>query len=331
MLLKNHKRVNKEQHAWLQEKLKDFNCIYVGIHGSVLYGLDHEGSDIDIKAIYMPSKHDILRGKAIKTYNYKNDELDIEIEVKSISSFLRSAESCDTNCIDLLHAPEEMSLKTTELWGDMKQYRSGMYAKNMKGIVGYIKTHSKKYTNKIDRLNEMKQLLSFINFNQDESHTPANTVMGVANLFSSSSCKYIKVVKLVKDGEQQYLEVCGKKYIFTLGVSQLKEALEVEINRYGKRSNDGLGKGLDTKSLSHALRVLLQLKEIITTKDLQFPLKHVEYVKAVKLGEVTDVREVLNKIDTLYDECMELLADSDFPEEVDITEMFNVLEEYYFS
>ena len=322
--------LTKEQQDWLDTKLEGFNCIYVGIHGSWLYGLNREGSDIDIKAIYMPSKHDILRGKAIKTYNYKNDELDIEIEVKSISSFLRSAESCDTNCIDLLHAPEEMSLKTTELWGDMKQYRSGMYAKNMKGIVGYIKTHSKKYTNKIDRLNEMKQLLSFINFNQDESHTPANTVMGVANLFSSSSCKYIKVVKLVKDGEQQYLEVCGKKYIFTLGVSQLKEALEVEINRYGKRSNDGLGKGLDTKSLSHALRVLLQLKEIITTKDLQFPLKHAEYVKAVKLGEVTDVKEVLNKIDTLYDECMELLAVSDFPEDVDIIEMFNILEEYYF-
>lgn len=322
-------KLTKEQQKWLDSKTENFDCIYIGIHGSHLYGLNREGSDIDIKAVYMPSKHDILRGHAIKTYNYKNDEFDIEVEIKSISSFLRSAESCDTNCIDLLHAPEEMALKTTEIWGSLKYYRSGMYAKNMRGIVGYIKTHSKKYTNKIDRLKEMTDLLMHINLSE-KSNLQTVKDLSTCEGFKKQKYKYIKPVNSVKEGEQQYLEVCGKKYIFTWGISQLKLALENEIARYGKRSNDGVGKGLDTKSLSHALRVLVQLKEIITTKDLTFPLKEAEYVKAVKMGEITDVVEVLNKIDTVYDECMELLAASNFPEDVDITEMFNILEEYYF-
>ena len=42
---------------------------------------------------------------------------------------------------------------------ELKSYKSDLYAKNMKGIVGYIKTHAKKYSNKIDRLNEMKSVL----------------------------------------------------------------------------------------------------------------------------------------------------------------------------
>lgn len=315
-----------EQRDWIGEKTLDKNLIYMGIHGSHLYGLNREGSDIDIKAIYLPSAKQLVRGEALKTYNYKNDDLDIEIEVKSLPSFLRSAASCDTNCVDLLHAPKEMSLFSAIMWEDMKSLRSGMYAKNMKGIVGYIKTHSKKYTNKIDRLNDMKSLLCYVNLYLFEF----KTIMDVGCGFKSSSYNYINCVENTKEGEQPYLEVCGKKYPLSWDISKLKCALEVEINRYGERSNNGADKGIDSKSLSHALRVLLQLKEIITTRDLKFPLKNAEYVKAVKLGEITDVTEVLDKIDTLYEECMVLLYESDLPEEVDISGMEEIVESYYF-
>lgn len=320
--------LTEEQRDWLRTKTSGKDLAYMGIHGSYLYGLEREGSDIDIKAIYLPSAKQLVRGEALKTYNYKNEELDIEIEIKSLPSFLRSAESCDTNCIDLLHAPEEMSLLTTPLWDKLKSYRSSMYAKNMKGIVGYIKTHSKKYTNKIDRLNEMKALLSHIKVYYEDYET----IGAVAKDFVNNvNYKYIKIVESVVDGEQKYLEVCGKKYIFTWSINQLKEAMETEINRYGKRSNKGLDRGIDSKSLSHALRVLVQLKEIVTTKDLKFPLKDADYVLAVKLGEVTDLTVVLNKIDTLYEECMLLLENSDLPDEVDISLMEKVVEDYYFN
>ena len=319
--------LTQEQQDWVNQKLSGFDVIYVGIHGSHLYGLDREGSDIDLKAVYLPSKRNLIRGEAIKTYNHKNDELDIEIEIKSLPSFLKSASSCDTNCIDLLHAPKSMCLYSDRLWDELKKERKSMYAKNMRGIVGYIKTHSKKYTNKIDRLNEMKVLLDSV-----KDYHDSNTIRACVGMLPINSYKYIKVVQSdkLKDGHQEYLEVCGKKYCLSWDVSKLKTAMEVEIKRYGERSNKGADKGIDSKSLSHALRVLLQLKEIITTRDLKFPLKGAEYVKAVKLGEVTDVIEVLDKIDTLYDECMELLEESNLPEEVDITNMYKVIEDYYF-
>ena len=132
------------------------------------------------------------------------------------------------------------------------------------------------------------------------------------------------------DHEQKYLEVCGKKYIHTWEVKQLTDALHKEIARYGKRTGDGETKGLDTKSLSHALRVLVQLKELVIERNITFPLKDAEYIKAVKRGFVTDVDEVMGKIHELYEECMGLLEQSDLPEQSDLSVMFKSLEKYYF-
>jgi len=323
-------KLTKEQEEWLESKISKFDKIYVGVHGSWLYGLAHDKSDIDIKVIYMPSKTDLILGNAVKTYNYKNEDLEIEVEVKSLSSFLNSAASVDTNCVDLLHSPDEMCLDKTILWDNIRKHRSNLYAKNMKGLVGYVKTHSKKYTNKIDRLEEMKKVLKHCFSVDYDLVRKYLTVRDLAEGVSWDTFKYVNKVTLVQDHEQQYLEVCGKKYIYTWSVDQLAKAMEHEISRYGKRSNEGLDKGLDTKSLSHAIRVLCEMKELVTERNITFPLKDKDFILKVKTGEVNDLETVLNKIDILYDEVMFELDNSGLPENVDLSPMYKCVEEYYF-
>ena len=257
------------------------------------------------------------------------DELDIEIEVKSLSSFLRSAKVCDTNVFDLLHAPRNMIVQWSPVWRKIRKHRKDLYAKNMKGMVGYIKTHAQKYSNKIDRLENLQKVLDVttgMGF-----HATPYTVRDVAEKLKTDGTiddlKYVDIVTLVQDHEQQYLEVCGKKYIFTWDMSQLSAAMHNEINRYGKRTNKGSEKGMDGKSLSHAIRVLFELRQIALENDLTFPLEDAEYIKKVKLSEVP-VEEVMQRIDELYDECMELLEKSDLPEEPSIDNMLKVLIEY---
>lgn len=46
---------------------KGYNVIYVGLYGSQNYNLDDEESDIDVKAIIMPSLHDIIFRKVTST------------------------------------------------------------------------------------------------------------------------------------------------------------------------------------------------------------------------------------------------------------------------
>lgn len=325
----NTPELTQEQKNWLDGKLGKFNCVFVGFHGSHLYGLNREGSDIDVKAIYLPTKTDLILGDSVKTHNYKNDELDIEVEVKSLSSFLKSAKSCDTNCVDLLHCPEEMILNKQPLWDGITEHKSCIFAKNMKGIIGYIKTHSKKYTNKIDRLNEMKMVLKLCGSVDYDLQPKYNTVSDISENISWKEFKYVKPVTLVQDHEQQYLDICGKKYIYTWSIDQLQAAMVNEINRYGKRSNDGVSKGMDTKSLSHALRVLYELEEILTTGTINFPLKEKEFILQAKLGKVS-YEEVMDMIDNKYEQCMELLDVCDLPEHNDLSMMYRVVEDYYF-
>ena len=317
--------LNDKQLVWLDEQLEGLDILSSSVHGSWLYGLEREGSDVDVKVIYLPTFDDLLMGESIKTFNKKNKELDIEVEIKSLPSFVKSCKSADTNCMDILHTPDNLQILTTKQWEDIKANREFMYAKNMKGILGYIKTHSAKYTNKITRFNEMKSLLEELQYVED-SVTLKDTTL--PEIIARKDYKYIKTVTLVTDHEQQYIEVCGKKYILTWESKLLKDALNIEIARYGKRTNKGSGNGMDAKSLSHSLRVLCQLKEIASDQTMTFPLREVDFVKKVKLNQV-DVDTVMDEIDKRYDECINLLGNSTLPDNIDITPMLKVLKSFY--
>jgi hypothetical protein len=318
--------VNKDQLQWVKDQLDGFDTVVVTLHGSMLYGLEREGSDVDVKAIYLPSFKDLLLGNSIKTHNRKNEDLDIEIEIKSLPSFLNSAKSCDTNCVDMLWTPEDMTIIHTTLWEDIKFHRKDLLSKSMKGLLGYIKTHTHKYSNKIQRYQEMKILLDEINFIEDTIKLSGTTL---PEIIARNSFKYIKYVTKVSDHEQTYIEVCGKKYILSWECKLLKEAVSNELKRYGERTKDGDSKGLDAKSLSHALRVLCELKELVTTGGITFPLKDAEHVKQVKLGEIKHESDVIYIIDNLYEECISLIENSNLPEDSDISGMLNVLEKSY--
>lgn len=326
-IVNHNKLLTKEQYQWVCEMLKGRDIIFASIHGSHLYGLSREGSDIDIKAVFAPSRSELLMGEACKAVSKKNDELDIEMEIKSLTSFLKSCSSCDTNCIDLLHTNHDMILINSPLWEDIKLHRSNLYAKNMKGLIGYIKTHTHKYNNKIERYDEMQVLLDKLQGVDDIMPLKDS---GIPEFVENTKFKYIKNVMVKSDHEQHYIEVCGKKYILTWESKLLKNALIKELKRYGKRTMEGSGTGLDTKSLSHALRVLLQLKEILTDQTVTFPLKNAGYLLDVKVGKVTDPEEVLSKIDQEYETCMNLIETCDLPDEVNTAPMLEKVAEYYF-
>ena len=135
-------KLTHEQQEWLDDKLKNYNLLYVGFYGSHVYGLDRPESDIDIKAVCVPKLEELLLGQGTKTHSYKNDELNIEVEVKTISSFLNSAKSCDTNVVDILHTPKEFWIGWTPEWEELVSHRQCLYSKNMTGLLGYIKTHT---------------------------------------------------------------------------------------------------------------------------------------------------------------------------------------------
>jgi hypothetical protein len=319
--------MTKAQYDWLIEMTKDKDIICMSIHGSWLYGLEREGSDIDVKAIYAPTENELLLGEGVKTWNKSNTELDVEIEIKSLPSFLRSARSCDTNCIDLLYTPKKLTMIATDMWESVRSHRENLLAKNMKGIIGYIKVHSSKYGNKITRFAEMNQVLVELDSINRTTKLKDSTLPEWIN---RQGFKYIKNVMVKTDHEKHYIDVCGKKYILTWESRLLSDALETEIKRFGDRTKKGNESGMDFKSLSHAIRVLCQLEELLTTGGLKFPLHDSDFILRVKTGQVTDKQFIMDSITEQYDKCMKLIEASDFPEEVDISPMLEALHKYYF-
>ena len=58
---------------------KGYQVIYIGLYGSQNYNLDDEASDIDCKAIIMPSLHDIIfRNKTSTTVECDKGEIDVK-------------------------------------------------------------------------------------------------------------------------------------------------------------------------------------------------------------------------------------------------------------
>lgn len=319
------------QMEWVNNQLKGFDVIYAGVHGSHLYGLNREGSDVDVKAIYMPTTKDLLLNRC-KTYNRKNDQLDVEIEIKSYPEFVRSCAKVDINCFDLLHSPKSMAIITTSFWESIKLGRGNLYAQRMKGLVGYIKTHIHKYSHKIERYEDMVKLLDICIDLDSEPEQKDLKVSDVTAFISNRgyNFRYVKVFEQVQDHEQKYLEVCGKKYIFTWDIEQLISALSKEISRYGKRTQDGVDKGLDTKSLSHALRALVQLEDVLDYSDLLLPLSQEkrDLVMSVKLGEKS-LEETLELLDTTFDRVMYKLEElTDFPEEPSVDFLVEAYNDY---
>lgn len=58
---------------------RGYDVIYIGLYGSQNYNLDDENSDIDVKAIMMPSLHDIIFRKATSTtVECENGNIDVK-------------------------------------------------------------------------------------------------------------------------------------------------------------------------------------------------------------------------------------------------------------
>tara|TARA_R110000744_G_scaffold170264_4_gene288431 strand:- start:1176 stop:1502 length:327 start_codon:yes stop_codon:yes gene_type:complete len=102
-----------------------------------------------------------------------------------------------------------------------------------------------------------------------------------------------------------------------------------ELRRYGNRTKSGVSVGLDTKALSHAVRALCQLEEIVTEGTITFPLKDRGHIMFIKNGTIP-LNRVMEEIDIRYERCMDLLNKSDLPAESDISGIISVVKGYVF-
>ena len=303
---------------------KDLNVVFNGVYGSHLYGLSTPSSDLDYKGVYAPEVKDLV----FNTYKDSIDRQTPEVDETfyAVTKFLKILGKCDTVSMDMLFTPEHFTLETSPLWEEFREYRQDVFCKRARGLIGYIRTQATKYGHKVQRFDEMTEFLSLINKSGYENQLIANTTL--VDIVKTNCWKYIKFTP-AKGDVRECIDICGSKYQTDAQVWYMKQGLTTKVAQYGERTKKGSLQHGDWKSLSHSLRVLIQMEEWIETRELVFPLVRADEILAVKTGQIAQSK-VIGMIDEGYDRVMEMLDKSDLPEYNDMSRMQDAVMNYYF-
>ncbi len=294
------------------------NILYKGIFGSRLYETHGETSDYDYKGIFTPTIQEcILGGYArninIKTNdvkNVKNSAEDSDTELYALQEFIKLALQGQTVAIDILSSPKDKILISSPQWDILQSNKKRFYTKSMNSFLGYSRAIGLKYGQRAEKLNSFKDILSFLSlYNED---------LLISDIWGSlPENQFYK--KIVDDNGRRFFEINGKKMQEFASIKFVVELINIQISDYGKRVREAANnENFDFKGTSHAFRVAYELKQILETGDLVFPLQETEFIKQVKYGQLNFINDKLGeKLENLIDEVGDLIHSSNLPEKPD--------------
>lgn len=299
--------------------------IYLSQYGSHLYGLNTENSDLDFRGVYIPTLDDIILKKDKDEINTEleikitpGSEMDedgdiifnpgfiekkkVDVKIFSLQKFIQLCSKADTNALDLLFSIDTPADHTWQYKGLVKNVPEEMKyplryihenrdklinTDRLESPITYAFKQATKYSIKgnyiklLDCLIELSDKLIVYNVEEFTKY--------IGELLETEKDKLFIVTRDMKEkgGMQKFLSVLGVEHQFNLSIDKFKQRLQQKRNSYSDRSiQSGKDGGNDWKALSHAIRVLLEIKELLDTGNIQFPLKAKDFLLDIKLGKV---------------------------------------------
>ena len=270
--------------------------------GSHLYGTNNENSDLDFKAIYLPTARDIVlhtyeKTKVItrqKKDGERNTKDDIDIEIFSLDRFLDQLMEGQTWALDMLFAFNSTyyTAEGMSIMGEIFKNKDRLLTKNINAFVGYARKQAAKYGIKGTRMDALKNtvalLETFNNYDKLEMHADAiyKLVAESKELVSLEKTPLIEVVEIPAVGKPEmipHLVVCNRKIGFTSTVKLAKDCFGKILSGYGDRAiKANLAGGKDWKAISHAVRVNSEALELLKTGHITFPRPDRELLLQIK-------------------------------------------------
>lgn len=322
----------KEVLRGLEEK-HNVRVLYVTLSGSKLYGTDNVNSDTDYKFLFAPSKEDVLLKKDVeflkvgKDTKEKNGADDVDLDGYSPYKFMDLLEGSETGAVDLLYSmfrKDTVVYEVPEFTKVMKDNHTKFQNRNMKKFVGYAVGQTKKFGVKGDRYAELDKLVKALDgWAQGSPDTKLSDRFDDLKVITRGY-KYVKFVMapnsrgLGEHTECEYFSVLGKMYEGNVTFLYMLERVKKLYEGFGNRTKTvaKTESKTDFKALSHALRVAVEVEELLTTNFLKFPLTKAERLKDVKEGRV-DVDDALDEVRDTLDRVDELMLRTTLPEKSD--------------
>jgi hypothetical protein len=261
--------------------------LYLTKFGAHLYGTDTEESDLDLKGVVLPSfRHLALREKA---YLYmssggegKNEPEDVDVEIWELQDWLmKYLRAGDTGAVDLLFSGWSPSVlyRDPRLDPLFENFTRLFDPRNTKAFIGYAVSQASRYGVKGTRLAALRKAREFVQ-GYVEGGGEAVLEEKAAHLIDlidaacgdPTFCRK-DVVKGPNGTPTACLRICGRTHLVTITVGELRDRIETEFRKYGERARKAeANDGLDFKALSHAVRTILEVKSLLTTGRIVFPL-----------------------------------------------------------
>ena len=273
----------------------DAALLFLTLFGADLYGTATAGkSDVDVRGIFLPSMKSLALHKAAKSLHFstgdherRNMAGDVDIDLWSAQHWLlKLLPSGDTGALDVLFSPSHPACtlyRHPALDAVFANPLRLMDTGKGRAYAEYSLGQAKKYGIKGSRVGALKAVRDWL-----QTHCPQlrpEDRLGDFLDTLAGACADGRFCSVVTVQDERALQLCGKLHMGTIRMEELISRVETDMRRYGARAEEAeRNEGLDFKALSHALRALDQMEELLLTGRIVFPLCSREELIAVKEG-----------------------------------------------
>jgi hypothetical protein len=312
----------------LQKELRKdgHELLYLVKFGSHLYGTSTPDSDLDLKGIFLPSKESALLGKMPKHYtkstgerDSKNSKDDVDTQLWSLQYWLELVGKGETNGLDLLysHTYPEMVLYKDPFMDVIFNNANRLFTTtDCNSYVGYAIGQAKKYGVKGSRMGVIKRVVDWMDRAEGRLFRPDEKLEEFINELLAScqddSYCFVKDLKGSNGKVSPYLVLCGSKHDLTISLAEFYKRVKTTYDKYGDRAKAAeRNEGIDFKALSHAVRAVDQMRELLLVGEIRYPLESAPTLVAIKKGVYSwnEVEKIildgLDEIDSLRKVCDE--------------------------
>ena len=310
----------------------DFRGVYIPTIDDLILHKDKDEINeeltlFEIKDEY--NKNPVIYTKEPKTLisSWHLKQIKVDIKIFSLQKFIQLCSKADTNALDLLFSVNTdipkwyqtntcNSSETCVTIADIYRNRHRLInTDRLESPITYAFKQATKYGLKGERRQVMLDLLKHVNTYLFLDTTPANAPLskfitefiyedGTPIINQYIDGKHVKIDTLDNKGkEEKYLYVCGVQHQFNLELKRFAQRLEEKINKeYTSQRTIDAADGNDWKALSHAIRILFEIKQLLEIQTIQFPVDPI--VKQIKLGQISR-EDIDNLFDNTFQDIME--------------------------
>ncbi|MDR2605329.1 MAG: nucleotidyltransferase domain-containing protein [Desulfovibrio sp.] len=296
--------IQRTQHSLLVEQAQGLcrehnaSLLFLTLFGSTLYGTETPGkSDVDARGIFLPSVDSLILNKAPKSLHFstgnnerRNLSWDVDIDLWSVQHWLlKLLPSGDTGALDVLFSPSHTACTLYRHPAPAAVFANPLRLMDTgrgRAYAEYSLGQAKKYGIKGSRVGALKAVRAWLKTLCPEPRPDERLEKYLDAL--AASCPDNRFCSVVTVRDERALQLCGKLHMGSIRTQELARRVEADMRRYGARAEEAeRNEGLDFKALSHALRALDQMEELLQTGSIVFPLQGRKELLAVKEGRYT--------------------------------------------